>query len=179
LAEGRQGAAKDVGSYVWVYIGTGIAAGIVNNGQLLRGWRGFGGELGQCRVGVNGRILEDLASQRAIDQELLALGDDKEKSEAAIRRACDYIGLGVSYLANVLNPELVVLSGKLFENTPFALEATRETARAHCLAPDSTRIVLSTLGERAAINGAVLLATDQASTRKIEHAVLMASKSVM
>src|SRR5688572_23400743 len=41
LAEGRHGAAKDTTSYAWVYIGTGIAAGIVHNGQLLRGWRGF------------------------------------------------------------------------------------------------------------------------------------------
>jgi predicted NBD/HSP70 family sugar kinase len=50
LAEGRLGAARSVSSYVWIYTGTGVGAGIVSHGQLFSGAHGFSGEIGHCPV---------------------------------------------------------------------------------------------------------------------------------
>ena len=56
LAEGRTGAASDTASYVWVYSGTGIGAGLVVDGVLVSGTSGFAGELGHSPVADDGRL---------------------------------------------------------------------------------------------------------------------------
>ena len=50
IAEGESGAAAGVNSYVWVYAGQGIGAGIVIDGSWFSGTSGFAGEIGHCRV---------------------------------------------------------------------------------------------------------------------------------
>jgi len=74
IAEGAEGAAAGVGEFVWVYIGTGVGAGIVIDGQLFTGRQGYAGELGHCPVVDNGPqcacgrrgCLETVASAPAI-----------------------------------------------------------------------------------------------------------------
>lgn len=76
LAEHRHGAAKGTDHAVLVALGTGIGGGLVLNGRVYRGARGFGGELGHmvvdhdgepCPGGCPGRgCLEVLASGRTI-----------------------------------------------------------------------------------------------------------------
>ena len=50
VAEWREGAGANCNDFLLVTIGTGIGAGIVANGQLLRGTNGFAGELGHMFV---------------------------------------------------------------------------------------------------------------------------------
>ena len=50
VAEGRAGAARGVRSYVWLYVGSGVGAGIVVDGKLFHGRSGFSGEIGHCPV---------------------------------------------------------------------------------------------------------------------------------
>ena len=76
LAEHRHGAAKDVDHAVMVALGTGIGGGLVIDGRLYRGARGFAGELGHIVVDHDGEdcpgqcpgrgCLEVLASGRAM-----------------------------------------------------------------------------------------------------------------
>jgi glucokinase-like ROK family protein len=74
FAEGVEGAAVGEKQFVWVYVGTGVGAGIVLDGQVFRGDRGFAGELGHCPVEDNGErcgcgrrgCLETVASAPAI-----------------------------------------------------------------------------------------------------------------
>lgn len=54
VAEGAVGAAREARQFVWVYIGTGVGAGIMLDGQLFTGVRGFAGELGHCPVADDG-----------------------------------------------------------------------------------------------------------------------------
>src|SRR5262249_10146026 len=46
VAEGRAGAAQAARSYVYVYVGRGIGAGIVTDGRLFLGQQGIAGEIG-------------------------------------------------------------------------------------------------------------------------------------
>ena len=76
LAEHRHGAAKDVDHALMVALGTGIGGGLVIEGRLYRGARGFAGEFGHIVVDHDGEdcpgqcpgrgCLEVLASGRAM-----------------------------------------------------------------------------------------------------------------
>jgi glucokinase len=54
VAEARLGAAKGFGDVVVITLGTGIGAGIVSEGRLFRGARGFAGEPGHMQVERHG-----------------------------------------------------------------------------------------------------------------------------
>ena len=54
FAESRQGAARDVDTFVWLYVGPGVGSAIVQDGELVTGTRGFAGEIGHCRVADDG-----------------------------------------------------------------------------------------------------------------------------
>lgn len=70
LAEQRWGAGRGVNDFVYLSVGTGLAAGLVCNGQLVRGAGNYAGELGhmvvepdgdRCQCGRRG-CLEPIAS---------------------------------------------------------------------------------------------------------------------
>lgn len=194
VAEGRIGAAQGYRSFVWVYVGTGVGAGVVLDGHLFCGRQGFSGEIGHCKVVDDGLAcgcgargcLETLASGRAIEREaeaalragqpstvLSTLGTPIEASQVVavardgdavarriLERAGEYLGIGISYLQNILNPEIVVVGGSLAEAGDLFLSPARRSAAQRALGAESVQVVASTLGERAGIVGAVLLAMD-------------------
>ncbi len=185
LAEGRLGAAKGLRTYLWVYAGTGIGAGIVIDGQVFYGNKGFSGEIGHCRVGKDGPILETVASgaavvaaaQKALAAKRpsslteiegdLAAGDvlraaraGDELAASVVGDAGRHLGVGISYLLNIINPELVVLGGPMVEAGDSLLKPLRESVAQHALEPEAVQIVPTMLGDRAATAGAVLAAMD-------------------
>lgn len=54
LCEAYYGAAKDFDDVLTVWVGTGIGAGLILNGRLYQGARGFAGEFGQMSVRWDG-----------------------------------------------------------------------------------------------------------------------------
>lgn len=52
--EWQCGAARGVGEMIFIAIGTGIGAGVVRNGRVMRGAHGFAGEFGHVKIGVDG-----------------------------------------------------------------------------------------------------------------------------
>ncbi len=193
IAEGRVGAAKGARSYVWVYVGHGLGAGIVIDGQLFAGTKGFSGEIGHCPIVEDGPLcscglrgcLETLASGRAIERiaaeavqsgVATKLSEHKGPLEAALvleaARSGDAVaqrilhgvgqqlGVGLSYLINVLDPELVVLGGRVMEAADFILEGARASVARHTLRSSKVEVVASTLGDRAGLVGSVVSAMD-------------------
>lgn len=193
LAEGRIGAAKGFRSYIWVYVGTGVGAGIVLDGKVYYGGQGFSGEIGHCAVLEEGPLcgcgrrgcLETVSSGTAVSRfakaaiaanESTVLRELKGPIDAAavvraarqgdtlsrqiLARAGNYLGVGISYLVNILNPEVIVLGGRLTEAGDLLLEPARAAILEHCIKPEDTMILTSTLGGRAALRGAVLMAMD-------------------
>jgi glucokinase len=77
LAEQRYGAGRGVAHMIYMTISTGIGGGIIADGEVLLGWRGFAGEVGhqtleprgpRCKCGNYGD-LEALASGPAIERD--------------------------------------------------------------------------------------------------------------
>ncbi len=194
VAEGRVGAARGARSYVWLYVGSGVGAGVVIDGQLFFGRRGFSGEIGHCPVVEDGPVcacgrrgcLEAVASSMALTRaaeaaiaaqeptrlsrvrgplDPAAIAAAAREGDGVARRileqASEHLGRGISYLLNVLNPEMVVLGGPVAQAGEVVLSAVRASVERHALLPKGVAIVPSALGDRAEITGAVLLAMDQ------------------
>jgi glucokinase len=76
-----------------------------------------------------------------------------------------YLGMGVANIVSILNPEIVVLGGGLFQAADLFLEPVRREFKrwAQPLAARSVRIEISTLGERAGLYGCGRLAWERAA----------------
>jgi glucokinase len=76
LGEAWLGAGAGVQDFIYVVVGTGVGAGILSRGEVLRGWRGTAGEFGHTVIDPNGPLcncggygcLESLASGPAVAQ---------------------------------------------------------------------------------------------------------------
>ncbi|MCW6006532.1 ROK family transcriptional regulator [Micromonospora sp. CPCC 205371] len=115
-------------SFLYVSGEIGIGAGIVLNGALYRGARGWSGELGHvavrpdgptCRCGAQG-CLEQYAGQEAIlraagtadTEELMRRAEDGDPAtHEALTNAGTALGVAVAGVVNVLDLDTVVLGG--------------------------------------------------------------------
>ncbi|MGW0711971.1 ROK family protein [Streptomyces sp. NPDC002643] len=152
----------------------GIGGAVVVDGRLLRGTRGFAGELGHvpvwpegpdCACGGRG-CLEQYAGEEAVLRaagmepgedgvELLAehaaAGD--EDVRRALRGAGTALGIALTGAVNLLDPETVVLGGALAALAPWLLpslegELARRTAGPACA------VTVSRLGSEGPLLGA-------------------------
>ncbi|MFD4596907.1 ROK family protein [Streptomyces sp. NPDC058464] len=120
----------------------GIGAAVVVDGQLLRGRRGFAGELGhvpvhpdgpRCACGGRG-CLEQYAGEEAVlraaglesRQDAVGLlaqqaGADHEGVRRALQDAGTALGIALTGAVNLLDPESVVLGGALAGLAPWLL----------------------------------------------------------
>ncbi|HEY3664781.1 MAG TPA: ROK family protein [Polyangiaceae bacterium] len=137
-----------------------------------------------CVCGLRG-CLEELASERALVravQSALAHGEPSslgglERIDVATvtsaarsgdvlasRAAAEigkHLGVGLSYLVNILDPQLIVLGGAMLDAGEALLGAARASLAKHSLRGAQIPIVKSALGEDAGLMGAVFAAMDQ------------------
>jgi glucokinase len=100
--------------------------------------------------------------------EALRRGD--KLTVAAIGRSAKYLAIGIASVANLLNPEVVVLGGGLVEalGEPFVEQIRRQLKGRPMLAStDPLRIVRSALGDDAGIVGAALVARRLVAMRPV------------
>jgi predicted NBD/HSP70 family sugar kinase len=74
--------------------------------------------------------------------------------------AGEHLGRGISFLLNVLNPEMIVLGGPVAMAGEALLREVRGSVARHALLPHGVAIVPSALGDKAELTGAVLLAME-------------------
>jgi len=184
FAESRHGAARDIDTFVWLYVGPGVGSAIVQDGALVTGARGFAGEIGHCRVADDGPqchcgkygCLEVYTSAEAIagaardagvpsrtktprlSDVVRAARDGHEGALRVLDDAGHMLGLGASYLVGILNPELVVVGGESAEAFDFLLEPLRGALAQDALEAEQVPVVASGVEGDAAVVGAVLLA---------------------
>jgi len=182
LAELTWGAGRDCSTFAYIKAATGIGAGIVIDGKLLRGASGTAGEIGHTTLDEGGALcycgnrgcLETVASGPAIvglvgtsNGENLTLADviDRAASgDVRCRRALSdagrEIGVAVAGLCNLINPERVVVGGLLSRAGELVLSPLRESIRRFAVhaAAESVQVVPAVFVERAELLGAVALA---------------------
>jgi len=179
-AEWRHGAGRGVANLVLLTIGTGIGAGVIVDGKLLRGGKGYAGEAGHIPVRPDGEpcpcggrgCLETEAAARAIvrryrqaagNGEPLTAEDVRTRAasgDEAARRALvesgRWLGLGLAVLINLFNPEKILLGGGVAAAGEDWLRAAESEAgsRAFGAAFRACRIERAALGPEAGIIGA-------------------------
>ena len=180
LAEWRLGAGGGVSNLVLLTLGTGVGGGIVLDGALYRGWAEIGHMVvlaggPPCQGACHGcGHLEALASGSAADRAAEALwgpgadarvllerareGDDA--ALGALREIAGYLGAAIGSLANLFDPEVVVIGGGFGDAAgELLLEPALQAARAEALAPadERLRVVGAELGPEAGLVGAALV----------------------
>jgi glucokinase len=181
--EAWQGAGKNCRDVIFLAVGTGIGAGIISGGQLIRGHRELAGcvgwmavrneflpryrEVGCLEAHVAGPALAQEAQRvfkRFINaRELVVMarrGDPR--ATRLLARAGHRLGLALANLVDTLSPQMIVIGGGVAAAGNLLLGPARATMRrwAQPLAVKHVRIVRSRLGDRAGLLGAAKLAFD-------------------
>ncbi len=179
LAEHRVGAAARYGDIVLLTIGTGVGGGVIVGDRVFRGGSGTGAELGHMVVQADGPpcqrncpnrgCLETMVSGTAIARDTgmdapqvvaRARGGDPA-ARAALERAGRFLGVGLSSLANIFNPDAFVIGGGVGEAGELLLGPAEREYRSRALGPNAAAPLLeATLGPAAGTIGAALLAWD-------------------
>lgn len=178
IAEHRFGAARGARNVVMLTVGTGVGGGLILDGRPYRGSTGAGAELGHMVIDMDGPpcqgtcpshgCVEALASGTA----LAAAGkatDGKAVTDAALagdeeaREVVALIGtrLGVALagLANIFEPDVIVIGGGVIAAGELLLEPARAELRARALPPmNQTSVVAAELGAEAGMIGAAAMA---------------------
>ncbi len=109
-------------------------------------------------------LMRELAGKdpNAVTAEIVAAAARKRDflAQNLIGETVTYLGMGIANIVSILNPEIVVLGGGLFQASDLLLEPVRREFRrwAQPLAARAVRIEVSTLGEDAGLAGCGKLA---------------------
>ena len=191
LGEQWRGAAKDIGSMIFLTLGTGVGGGIVLDGRIWHGADGMAGEIGHMTIVPQGRTcgcgntgcLEMYASSRGIVMNFMEIASAQFKGGGerpgitsaevyqaartgdpqalyAMQEMGRSLGIGISNLINIFNPEMVVIGGRVKDAWDLFIDATKVEIkkRAFQYPAERTKIVPSLLGDDAGMVGAAAVA---------------------
>ena len=185
LAEHWFGGRDELADFVFVSGEIGVGAGIVIGGELFRGVRGLGGELGHVTVDAGGLpcscnsrgCLETVAGQEALLRAAgLWLNDTGNRAQAAdalvdralagdevtldvLAKAGSALGVALASFLNVLDLPSVVLGGLYAKLAPWLIEPVTSELSERVVNHSwtSTEVVVSSLGAEASVKGAAAM----------------------
>ena len=192
LAEARKGAGRGFNNILCLTLGTGIGGGIVINGEVLRGSHFSAAEVGHVIIDYKGKLckcgnrgcFEVYASATAMveryQQKLKAAGisfnpgeiDAKLIFERAakkeiqaietINETCQFLSIGIVSIANIIDPEVVVIGGGISEAGDDFIRQTEKMVKNFGIKSitQSIKLVRAQMGNDAGIIGAILLAAE-------------------
>lgn len=184
-AESHHGASRGAAHALYLTGTVGIGAGIVQDGELVRGGAGFAGEVGHMPVGDSAALcgcgrrgcweasiglhaMLAAVGMQELDTPLRTAEAvaDRAVSDAAVRAGLERVGrdlgVGIAMLSSVLDPEVVVLGGYFASLGDLVLEPARRALDERLASAVQVRpeLRLSTLGIQAAALGAAEQALD-------------------
>lgn len=181
LAEARVGAGRGVASFVFLALGTGVGGAVVLDGAPLRGAHARAGEIGHLRVaGVERRCpcgavgcVETVASARGIARAYtVRTGLAATAAEVADRltrdadaaavwaHAVDALAEALTACCALVDPAAIVIGGGLSLAGERLLRPLRAALDARMTLGPAPALVPSALGDRSALVGAGILATE-------------------
>ncbi|WP_241968609.1 ROK family transcriptional regulator [Streptomyces sp. ICBB 8177] len=190
LGEYAVGAGQGSRLFAYLWIGTGLGAGLVADGKVFRGGHGAAGEIGYLPMfplpvdgeppapgSARGGPLEGAVSADAVVRLAHAMGMRADRvvtakdvfaaaraGDATAARVVDHeaarLAHAVAALAAVVDPELVVIGGAVGRNGDLLLAPIRTHLRD--LTPLRPRVVASALGDDAVLLGAIATAAETA-----------------
>jgi glucokinase-like ROK family protein len=199
LGEYYFGVGRNVDNFIYLSSGVGLGGGIIINGNLFKGGRGFAGEIGHiqrdpqgemCGCGRRGcwetqvgpravlqRVkrsieadpdntlakhingdLNDLTFNQVVD---CALQGD-QLCRSAMEKVGEYLGTGIADLANIFNPQMVVIGGTFHYGREIILPILEKTISSETLpaVKENLHVIFSELGADACVLGAIAVVLD-------------------
>lgn len=179
VGEHYLGSAQGCDEVLFISAGIGLGAGILHEGRLCRGATGLAGEVGHMTMNPDGKACacgnrgcwETLAgegpllaavrraggTQTTLAAVVAAVADGDTAAIAAIDELGQQLGIGIASLVNALNPELVVIGGRLSSAASLFLPVLRQEVRRRALRWNGSvvRIELAEHGPDACIMGGI------------------------
>lgn len=180
IAELYYGAGKNLSSFLYVSIGTGIAGTLIERGAIIRGCRGLAGEIGHtvvlpdgplCRCGKRG-CLEALSSGSAMERDIFYLTGECMSGETIMQKAengqspflevvesaTSWLALSVANLVGIFDPEKVIFGGGVSEGGEFFLNFLEQAYQRYLLHPEGApALSLGKFRGKASVMGAAAL----------------------
>ena len=182
LGEYWFGAGQGAKNMVMLTVGTGIGAGIIQDGTVYRGSNNASGEIGYLMagrefLGKNYRkgfgALESIASATGIinqaSQELRGSPmthneinletvfksalEGRKWAKTVLEKAVDYLSIAVSSICVLFDPDVIVLGGTIFYSSDSLIEQIKQNIEGSVL--NMPQLVLSKLQRNAVVMGAV------------------------
>ena len=135
LAEKWWGAGQDNDSFIFLKVATGVGAGIINHGKLVKGSNSFAGEVGhipvsatyQCRCGMTGCLEAHIGSVSLA--RLKKTGEFQPSHPDIFSYFAHYLSQSIAIIINLLNPEKIILFCPHFEDSPEYFSSLRESMK--------------------------------------------------
>jgi predicted NBD/HSP70 family sugar kinase len=197
LGERSFGWGSSAGTFVYIWVGTGVGMGIVINGALYRGTRGAAGEIGFLPFGwdevveESGNIsesylgmFEEAAAAGGIVRLAQKLGlpaslspkqifdaaqQGDRKALAVVEQEGQRLALAIAAITAVLDPELIVLGGGIGKRGELLIPPLER--RLKQLTPLRPRVVASKLGDDSVLLGSIATALETAHNLVFQYYV--------
>lgn len=179
----RFGAGQDARHLLYISAGSGIGSGIIIDGELYKGARGYAGECGHMSIEAEGRectcgnrgCWELYASEKSYDDkdgilpsrttsELVHYAEQgHQETIQHFEELGRYLGIGITNLVNGFNPESVIIGGPLSDARPWIEETLQQVVAERTLPYHRERMEIrfSELGSRSTMMGAAYSAISQ------------------
>ncbi len=188
VAETRLGAARGLDNVIGLTLGTGVGGGIIAGGRLYRGTTGGAGELGHmvirhdgpaCKCGNRG-CLESLVGSQAIVnryndlrfrahlrmeanvtvKEIVERARRRDQQAAlALSETGRLLGIGLANIANIFNPQAVVIGGGISQAGRLIVRPAIDEMRRRAMPYNvkGLKVLLASLGPMSGAIGAALV----------------------
>lgn len=181
LGESWFGNQHGVNHAVFILADAGLGSGVVINGSVYPGASGMAGEFSHMTVDIDGEqctcgrrgCVNNVSSLYAIRRAISARREMKsdetfdavvsraklglEPDSSVLKRAIQYLALGVSNLVQFLDPNIVILGGEIVLTDDFVACAVQQAVQELVRRSDK-RVMITSFGEDAVAVGAATLA---------------------
>ena len=181
--EHRYGAGRGTSDMVYLTISTGVGGGVVIDGQLHRARSGNGGELGHVTVDWHGRRCRGCGRRGCLEAYCSGTSIAERAEEAGMHGAsaadvaqaasagntiaakiwdetCEALACGIVSIANLFEPEVVVLGGGVMRTGEQLLGPVRERVAEQVIG-GPVRVVAAENGDAVGVVGAAAVAFER------------------
>ncbi|GAB2571164.1 ROK family protein [Gracilibacillus alcaliphilus] len=179
LAESLYGNMRNYNNSVCIYIGSGVGGAAMVNGEMLRGHRNTLGEIGHMILDPHGTVCDcgrlgclqtficssELEKQAQMPmQEIFSAYKEREDwAVKLINRAQSYLGLAISNVICIYNPEAILIAGPMIEEFPILIDNIQDEVNKYIWAPlsNSFHLVYPEIGRSSGVIGASALVLNE------------------
>ena len=184
--EHRFGAGRGTRDMVYLTISTGVGGGVVIDGEVHRGRSGNGGELGHVTVDSHGRRCRGCGRRGCLEAYCSGTSIAERAEEAGMHGAtaadvaqaaragntiaarvwdetCEALACGITSIANLFEPQVVVLGGGVVRTGEQLLEPVRERVLEQVIG-EPPSIVAAAAGDAVGVVGAAAVAYERVAT---------------